>query len=181
MNIEFKFNNSIYKIRELTANDTNTLTSFIKSLSTQTKDFYDEYNNNSAKEMCDAIGKYDKLRYVIEGEEGIVGIVEFSLDFTEGDIKRYLDYGIKINKIEDCRFGICLKDDMQGRGVGDLVFEKVREILQSLGKKRVILWGGVLKVNTNAIKYYNNNGFRLVGEYSNKDGDKCLDMICEIA
>lgn len=178
--MEFTFNNSKYTIRELTANDINPLSVFLESLSTRTKDFYDEYNDNSAKEIVDAIGKYDKLRYVIEADEGIIGIVEFSMDFTEGDINRYSGYGIEINKIEDCRFGICLRDDMQGRGVGDIVFEKVREILQSLGKKRVILWGGVLKINTNAIKYYSNNGFRLVGEFNNEDGESCLDMICEI-
>jgi hypothetical protein len=42
---------------------------------------------------------------------------EFSLDLTSDDLARYAGYGETLRAGQDCRWGICLRDDVQGCGL----------------------------------------------------------------
>lgn len=115
--------------RPLVHGDAEGLAAFLGGLSGETRRMspFDGYGLVAAKELCDAIARHDKLRLVVEDVVSgrIVGLVEFSFDVVAGDIARYREAGIGLGAT-DCRFGVTLADDHQGRGVGSRVFPSWR-------------------------------------------------------
>ena len=170
--------------RPLNQDDINKLTEFLQGLSVETRRFstFEGYDTVAAKELCDAINKYDKLRFVVENnKERIVGLIELSFGIPQGDIERFARSRVTLDEETDCRFGPTFADDYQSKGLGSEVFPIVEDIVKKFGKVRVILWGGVLADNERAIKYYKKFGFRDVGKYIGSDGVKHLDMILDLS
>ncbi|MFD0885969.1 GNAT family N-acetyltransferase [Streptosporangium algeriense] len=169
--------------RPLTRTDTERLADFLEGLSAESRRLstFDGYDLGAARKLCDAIARYDKLRLVLEDvlSGRIVGLVEFSLDPHPADIARYREAGIHL-AATDCRFGPTLADDYQGRGVGTRIFPLVADVARRFGRKRVILFGGVLADNPRAIRYYEKHGFRRVGSFIGKDGAQSFDMILDL-
>ncbi|MES9603161.1 GNAT family N-acetyltransferase [Actinomadura sp. NPDC000929] len=170
--------------RPLARTDAESLAGFLAALSPESRRFsgFDGDDLAAAQELCAAIARYDKLRLVLEEEASarIVGLLEFSLSLPEGDLVRYRRAGIHLGEATDCRFGLTLADDHQGKGLATLVLPLVCEVARRLGKRRIILWGGVLADNPRAIRYYEKNGFRRVGSFAGPDGQTSLDMILDI-
>ncbi|MBH5333655.1 GNAT family N-acetyltransferase [Streptomyces pactum] len=170
-------------VRPLTHVDAGPLAEFLGALSPASRRFstFDGYDLATAQELCDAIARHDKLRLVLQEVPSgrIVGLLEFGLALTASDTARYRDAGIRLSEATDCRFGPTLADDHQGRGVGTLVFPLVTETARLLGRRRIILWGGVRADNPRAIRYYEKNGFRRVGSFTEADGSLSLDMMLD--
>src|SRR5680860_193286 len=169
--------------RPLQFNDSQSLSNFLGSLSAETRHFYtlDSYDIHTAKELCDSIGKYDKLRFIVESKDNkIIGLFDFSFDLTEDDKKRFSKYGYTLNQGSDCRFGPCLSDNYQNQGLGTVIFPLIIKIAKDFSQKRIILWGGVLADNAKAIQYYRKNNFKVVGNFINNDNIACKDMILDI-
>jgi len=169
-------------LRPLEPNDISKLADFLQGLSKETRRLstFEGYDMKTAKELCDAINKYDKLRFVIENSgKDIVGLIELSFGFPESDVERYKNAGYELNTDTDLRFGPTLTDDYQNVGLGSKVFPCIVEIAKKFGKHRIILWGGVLKDNERAIHYYEKQGFKKVG-YFTKDDAEHLDMAIEL-
>jgi len=179
---KIKFKEKNVTLRPLLATDVKLLTQFLLSLSKTTQESYilDSYDGKTASQMCEDINRYDKLRFVGLIDEKIVGLFEFSMDLTKEDINRFNNYGIKLKQGEDCRFGPCISNNLQGTGIASILFPYIIKIAKILGQKRIILWGGVFSDNNRAIKYYKRNGFKKVGEFINNDGRECMDMIFNI-
>lgn len=175
-------------LRPLEKTDVTALTTFLSGLSiqTRTQSSFEGYDAAAAKELGDAIGKYDKLRFVIEriseqSQEGtIIGLIEFSFGIPDNDKHRYRTAGITLSEETDCRFGLTIADESQEKGVGNAVFPYVLETTRLFGKKRLILWGGVLEGNTRAIRYYEKHGFQRVDSRTGDDGLAKLDMLLEV-
>ena len=79
--------NETFLLRPLESVDEQKIIHLIDNLSEKTKLFYSYHSHINpssviAKEMCEAINKYDKLRFVLENESNdeIIGLFEFSLD-----------------------------------------------------------------------------------------------------
>lgn len=174
-------------LRPLEPNDISKLGTFLLNLSEETKRNIVSADGYlpPATELCDAINKYDKLRFVVETnpetgrEDRIIGLMEFSFDIPDSDIERYKKAGIMLDQETDCRFGPTIADDYQNKGLGSKLFPYVVQIARRFGKKRIILWGGVLKDNERAIHYYEKQGFKTVGTYFDGD-EEMLDMILEL-
>ncbi len=174
-------------LRPLLLDDINKLGNFLLGLSDETKRLVTSADSHlpTAVELCEAINKYDKLRFVVEtvpepeADKRIVGLMEFSFDIPEGDIERYRSAGYDLDQKTDCRFGPTIADDYQNKGLGSELFPYVKKIAQQFGKKRIILWGGVLKDNERAIHYYEKHGFKTVGEFSDDDSEM-VDMILDL-
>lgn len=133
-----------------------------------------------AQELCDAIGRYDKHRFVVLNAKGdVVGLLEYSFGIPVDDINRYRKYNIELNEKTDCRWGPTLADEYQDKGVGSLLLPIVIRIAKQFGKSRIILFGGVLVNNSRAIHFYEKHSFKKVGEFVNRDGKKTLDMILD--
>ncbi|MFD1831266.1 GNAT family N-acetyltransferase [Streptomyces desertarenae] len=169
--------------RPLTSADVDHLAAFLEGLSAESRRLstFDGYDLGAARELCDAVARYDKLRLVLEEVPSgrVVGLLEFSLDLHPSDIARYRRAGIRLTAT-DCRFGPTLADDYQGRGVGTQVFPLIADVARRFGKRRIILWGGVLTDNPRAIHYYEKQGFRTVGPFAGADGTQALDMILDL-
>jgi len=170
-------------LRPLLNSDIEGLTSFLENLSTETRRLstFDSYDKVTAAGLCDAINKYDKLRFVLESQsKEIVGLIEFTLDIPQNVIDTYTTYGLPLDTGYTCRFGPTLADKYQSKGLGTLLFPYVVKIAKLLGKKHIILYGGVFADNFRAIKYYEKHGFKIAGKYNNDDGIENLDMILNI-
>ncbi|MEU3556406.1 GNAT family N-acetyltransferase [Streptomyces fragilis] len=168
-------------LRPLVHADAAGLAGFLAAMSAASRRFstFDGYGLATAREVCDAIARYDKLRLVLEDVASgrIVGLLEHSLDLTPTDVARYRDAGVRLTATTDCRFGITPADDHQDRGLGTLVLPLVEEVARRLGRTRIILWGGVRADNPRAVRYYEKNGFRTVGAFEEADGSLSLDMM----
>lgn len=174
------------KFRPLKESDVDMLAEFLMDLSdlTRQRSSFESYDLNCASDLCYAINKYDKLRFVcVYNNESdinrIVGLLELSFGIPESDVKRFADEGIKLNEETDVRFGPTLADDFQGKGLGPKVFNEIVEIVRNFGKKRILLWGGVLESNAPAVKYYEKLGFKKATTFI-KDGKNHFDMILNI-
>lgn len=169
--------------RPLLHSDLDRLTSFLENLSTDTRRLstFDSYDKVTARELCDAISKYDKLRFVLESQnKEVIGLIEFTLDIPQNVSDKYTTYGLTLDTEYTCRFGPTLADKYQDQGLGSLIFPYVVKIAKLLGRKHIILYGGVFADNTRAIKYYEKHGFRIAGKYNNGDGVENLDMILDL-
>ena len=165
--------------RPLAPDDDGALADFLQNLSPQTRRFstYASYDLAAAQEMCEAINRYDKLRMVATSGQRIVALFEFSFGIVDDDIKRYQGYDIALDERVDCRFGPCLADNYQDRGLGSQLLPAMLDIAHRFGKQRMILWGGVLADNARAIRYYEKNGFRLLGKFHNDMDEECWDAM----
>ena len=171
-------------MRPLKPTDTQALARFLERLTPETRRLstFEGYDLTAAQGLCQSINRYDKLRFVIEPQSSkrIVGLLEFSFDIPETDYKRFGETGTQLDAETDCRFGPTLADDYQDRGLGSRVFPHIVEIARKFGKKRIILWGGVLKDNERAIHYYKKQGFALAGVFRDQKGREALDMIISL-
>lgn len=161
--------------RPLATDDEVGLATFLESLSPQTRRFCTY--SATAREMCEAINRYDKLRMVAVVDHQVIALFEFSLCITESDITRYSGYGIELDERTDVRFGPCIVDVYQNQGLGSELLPLVIDIARRFGKERMILWGGVFADNHRAIRYYEKNGFRIVGEYRDDANEASYDAI----
>ncbi len=171
-------------LRPLEPYDATLLAQFLENLSPHTRELYtlDSYDMRTAQEMCNAINRYDKLRFVVTEKStgGMIALLEYSFDIPEGDTRRFLKYNATLNPHTDCRFGPCIADRLQNQGVGSALFPVCITIARQFGKERMILWGGVLQDNKRAIKFYEKHGFKALGTFTNKDSKVALDMIMSI-
>lgn len=169
-------------IRPLEPRDAGKMADFLQYLSPETRRVspFPSYDIFTAQNMCEAIGQYDKLRLIVENSASIVGLLEFSFAIMKTDIARYAEYNIQLDEETDCRFGPTLADAYQGKGFGTLVFPFVKETARKFGKKRIILWGGVLVDNPRAIRFYEKNGFRQLGTFVYPGLGESLDMILDL-
>ena len=106
----------------------------------------------------------------------IVALVEFSFGLTAADLQRFATYGVSLSPDTACRWGLCVADEWQGRGVGKALASASFEIARRFGRESLILWGGVHAANANAVQYYHTVGFTEVGRFTNDDGVACIDM-----
>ena len=169
-------------IRPLTAEDEAALAAFFAGLSPHTRRFsnYTGDAGSMARELCEVIARYDKLRMVAAGDSGVVALFEFSLSILPSDIERFCSYGIDLDGETDVRFGPCVADTYQDRGLGSRLLSFMWDIARRFGQRRVILWGGVHADNARAIRFYQKNGFCLVGRFRNDDGIECWDALCAL-
>jgi GNAT superfamily N-acetyltransferase len=172
--------------RPLVAEDVDDLTAFLEALSPATRAWWyrDGYDRTGAEGLCAAIGRYDKLRMVAvdpqRPTEGLLALFEFSFGIPPGDHFRYGLYGLTLDEARDCRFGPCVRDDHQGRGLGSALMPATFDIGRRFGKQRVFLWGGVYAENHAAVAFYRKHGFEEIGRFSTMDDRVSVDMIRDL-
>ena len=116
-----------------------------------------------AREHCDAIDRFDKLRLVADDGHGIVAVFELSFSIPDGDHARFAVYGHRLDERTDVRFGPCVRDDEQGSGLAPRLLAETARIARRERRSRLILWGGVQPENQRARRFYEREGFSEVG------------------
>jgi GNAT superfamily N-acetyltransferase len=165
-------------LRPLCSTDEEDLAAFFAQLSDRTRRFYSVTDpGRQAYEHCAAIARYDKLRLVLQNQTATLALVEFSFDLTADDVARFANHGRALLQERACRWGLCVADEWQGRGVGRALAGPSFEIARRFGRDRIILWGGVHAHNEPAIRYYRKIGFSESGAFTNDDGVECIDMV----
>lgn len=170
------------RVRPLMVADARDLAEFLASLSEQTRQRWHlpSYDYPMAVELCAAIGRYDKVRLVVLTDEQIVALLEFSLDVPLADLLRFASYGITLGPI-DCRFGPCVRDDFQRRGIASALMPTVLDVARRFGRRRIILWGGVRADNGPALGFYRKHGFVELGSFRDPTlGVTAIDMILNV-
>lgn len=168
-------------LRPLEASDLQELRDFLLGLGPITRHFYDVTDPaDHAAEMCEAIDRFDKLRLVLtEGRTTIVGLIELSFGLPPGDHIRFAAYDLELRPGLDVRWGICLAEALQGRGVAQALWPHVVTVAKSFGCTRVLLWGGVYASNERARTFYGRIGFTEVGRFR-RGSVECVDMVAEL-
>jgi len=130
-------------LRPLDGSDIHLLADFLEQLTPATREYYvlTSYDTTMAKELCNAIGRYNKLRLVVEdiSETRIIALFETSFDITDQEMERFQNYGIALDSKTDCRMGPCIADDFQSLGLGSKVFPHLLETAHLFKKKRMII------------------------------------------
>lgn len=171
-------------LRPLEPHDRASLTAFFDGLSTQSR-FYGGVTGDTtarASEHCDAIGRFDKLRLVLCTSDAgalIVGLLELSFDVVAADVERFRGYRIDLDG-GDVRFGLCVADAFQGTDAARLASTATFDIAGAFGRRRVILWGGVLADNVRARRFYRKLGFAELGTWAEPGGELVRDGLLEL-
>lgn len=171
--------------RPLETADVGRLAEFLSSLSGETRRFWnlESYDHSAAAELCDAIGRYDKLRFVAQETAApflLLASFEFSFGIPPGDTERFRSYGITLSETTDCRFAPCVRDALQGSGLANALMPLAVDIARRFGRSRIILWGGVDSENRRAIRFYEKHGFTSLGRFGNPGGREAIDMILHL-
>jgi ribosomal protein S18 acetylase RimI-like enzyme len=169
-------------VRGLRAGDEAALTGFLAGLSDESRRFWhgDAGDAEEAAGWIEAIGRYDKLRLVAH-EPGqadrLAGVVDLSFSLPEGfEITRYAGYGIELDEERTARFGPCVANEWQGRGLAAALLPAAWDAIRLLGRDRVVLFGGVHAGNHRARRFYTRHGFVEAGSF---DGN--VDMMRDLS
>ena len=141
-------------------------------------------NADHAAVLCDALDYGQLLPFVaIDGEDiddgDIIGYFLVRIGLRNDDLLRYVDYGQSLLDEQCCTLAPCVADAWQERGLGSALFLHVTASLRRLGRRHLVLWGGVRGDNPRAQHFYRKFGFRHVGNFSAKCPDN-LDMILDL-
>lgn len=170
--------------RPLYLNDVDALLIFFDCLSPSTRRFatYPSYDRSCAEQFCQEINDPGKLRMtVMNSNDKIVALFEFNFIVTDFDIQRYRQYQIELDAETDVQLAPCVADDYQNKHLGSKVLNLMVDLIKKLGKKRIILWSGVLSDNERAIRFYRRNHFHMFSEkYIADDGFECYDGILQL-
>ena len=166
-------------LRPLCREDEAPLRAFFEGCGEATSRFYDIPADRAqlATAHCESIARYDKLRLVLELAGGaLAALFEFSTDLVDGDMERYRGYGLELHPGTDIRYGLCLRDVYQGRGIASCAHPHLMRVARKLGADRVILWGGVMASNQAALRFYRKHDFREAGFFAEEGAEPCIDM-----
>lgn len=161
-------------------NDLPHLLSYLLNLSTETKQRFGPHEFTlEALQTYYHHRSYTGFLLIENNSTYIIGYAILKQGFLEHDFERISSYQINPNSYTDATYAPCLADDWQSKGLGQLLWENVKEFLIHNHINRVILWGGVQQSNSAALGYYKKLGFRELGIFGNA-GIGNWDMICEI-
>lgn len=167
-------------LRPLISDDNEKITKFLSELSEDARRFYvlDNYGEKTADDVCESVVKPEKLHFIAETESSeIIALVKFSLDLPEADRLRFHQYGINLVPGTVSRCGTCIADDYQNVGLGGITLQQIIDASSYLGQKEVMLSGGIFTDNERAIYMVQKFGFKIVGEFTDSNGQDHVDML----
>ena len=177
----------IATLRPLEKGDSAILGAYFLGLSEDTKRRYGPhpFDQATADQFCANIQDGDTIRMLAtipQGEqEQVLAYFIFVLGTGEAEGKRYAALGIALDPALDCTLAPSVADAYQNTGLGSLLMRQVKEIASALGRRWMVLMGGVFVTNERAVHFYEKHGFRKVGGFENSPGLHSYDMILELS
>jgi len=167
--------NDQFTIRTLDTDDIDLLVEFLNLLSPESKQWYSphKFDRETVKNVC-LKNNNNNMNVVVTHNNKIVGYCTVFLGVREWDNKRY-DGTLDNNDIGT--IAPCVSDDFQHRGIGSEMLRYIIEMCTDIGKKRLILWSGVVVDNKKAIEFYEKLGFETYRRWHHEiQHVDCLDM-----
>jgi GNAT superfamily N-acetyltransferase len=163
----------------LTSVDFTDLEIYLQQLGPETRQRFGPHRFDlpSIKHQFTKAGDY--LGYIARDPEtgNIIAYSILKKGFLEHDKDRLQAYGLTLNNDTDYTFAPSVSDALQGKGLGQRLFQHICTEIKLLGARRIILWGGVQCSNVKAVHYYIKNGFRVIGMFEHSGWN--YDMIKE--
>ncbi len=172
--------------RPLRKDDAPMLGAYFLGLSVATTRVYGphQFDQQTADRLCAELDSADTLRMlgIVErgGEQRIIAYFIVHFGIYESDAKRYRDRNMLLSSTSDCELAPSVADGDQNTGVGSLVMEHLMPLLRRVGRKRLVLVGGVRAENLRAIHFYEKFGFEKVGAFKTRGNTDNFDMIVSL-
>lgn len=169
-------------LRFLHDGDAELLGAYFARLSPRTRDFYGPhpFDQETADRLClETRTDTELVRLVVTvpDDDGSRIIAYFIVGFRmqESDRKRYAARGMPLDDRTDAYLAPSVSDACQATGVGSALMVHLVPWLRGLGRRRLMLLGGVQQGNERAIAFYRKWGLRIVGDFETRKA--CYDMI----
>jgi len=162
-------------LRPLRRTDARALGDYFLGLSERTRSLFapHPFDREAARAVCRGGGER-AVRCVALCGRRIVGYGILALEPAPADEKRYG----KLRRGEVCAVAPSVAEDFRGRSLGTRLFEYVADVARALGKKKMVLMGGVQARNAAAVRFYKKLGFKKAGEFMTEY--KCYDMVLDL-
>ena len=172
-------------LRCLRDGDAELLGAYFAHLSPRTRDLYGphRFDQETADRLCtETRTDTEVVRFVVTvaDDDGarIIAYFIVGLRMQDADVKRYAARGTPLDDRTDAYLAPSVSDAYQDTGVGSAVMAHLVPWLRGLGRRRLMLLGGVRQRNERAIAFYRKWGFRTVGEFHTRQAN--YDMIASV-
>ncbi|MDD9988602.1 MAG: GNAT family N-acetyltransferase [Spirochaetaceae bacterium] len=173
-------------LRCLRDDDGELLGAYFASLSPRTRDFYGphRFDQETADRLCrETRTDTEVVRFVVTVADGdgarIIAYFIVGFRMQDADVKRYAARGTPLDDRTDAYLAPSVEDAYQNTGVGSAVMGHLVPWLHGLGRRRLMLLGGVQQRNERAVAFYRKWGFRTVGEFHTRQAN--YDMIATLS
>lgn len=168
-------------VRKLNPDDLGVLSDYFRLLGSETRSRFGPHSFE-INEMESMFANDPSLMPVIIQHKHTGEIIAYSvvkLGYLDHDSFRLNGYGLTLDHHTDATYAPSVADNWQGKGLGKRMFAFILNELKSMGRKRIILWGGVQCSNERAVVYYQHLGFVTLGqfEYHGLNYDMILDIV----
>jgi GNAT superfamily N-acetyltransferase len=180
------FNDLAVEFRIVHPTDAQILGDYFLNLSADTKRRYGPhpFDRETAERLCVSTNPEDTLRMIAllgsGASQRVVAYFILILGIRQDDAARYEKLAIPLQAHTDCTLAPSVADDFQAKGLGSALMKRLIEIAKTLGRRRMVLWGGTQATNDRAIHFYHKHGFRTVGEFQEPPGFNNYDMILDL-
>ena len=123
------------------------------------------FDQATADAVCASIDRGTTLRMVGDAGGRIVSYFLLNFAFDPREVERYTAAGVTLDVHADCRVAPCVADAYQNQQLGGVMLAHLLDLARRLGRRRVILWGGVQARNERARYFYLKHGFTDVGQF----------------
>lgn len=154
-------------IRNLLTSDYDALAEYLYALSSVTRSRFTPHAFD--RDSIDTFFRYrNDLAGYLAFRADSPQMIAYSLikyGYLEHDYLRLSAFGITPDIETDATYAPSVADSCQGKGVAGIMFGNICHELRVKGIRRIILWGGVKAGNLSALKFYEKNGFQIVGSF----------------
>jgi len=160
-----------FTIRPTTTQDAKTLGEYFLGLSEQTKSTFGPhpFNQTTADKFCAEINLMDTIRFIglvpRETQDQVIAYFILQMGIPEYELTRYQQLGITLNPLTDCLVAPSVADAYQNQGVGSITMLYLFDSARSMGRKHILLMGGVYMSNKRAVHFYQKMGFIIAGTF----------------
>ena len=160
---------------------------FLAKLSEETRSKWrpHDFTLEVARQVCSNLVTDGSLRLMaITAQHSTPELIAyFILDskISAGDRERFMAFNRSISETTTCRFAPAVADAYQNAGIGSLLMPTCLDIARRVGYQQMILMGGVLISNHQAVRFYEKSGFEIVGTFSpGPNKEDSYDMILRL-
>ena len=159
------------ELRALRPDDASLLGRFFLGLSQDTRRRFapHPFTVEQAEKLCAEINYEDTIRMIAvtqkDGRPEMIAYFILIPRLSDEYRQRYEDRGAPLSLETDSGIAPCVADAYQDRGVGSVLMPRVVDVARRLGRRSIVLIGGVLATNERAFHFYKKLGFKHVGTF----------------